>query len=159
MPSFGSKIRPWHITLVCLLALATEAHANPIALRAGPTWPVMAGVFLAISAVEGIVFLAVMRKRLVWCLTAGVLCNAVSTVPGVLLLSSSSHVFDASDLLVIPASFIVSILIEWPMLRMMWRKVPGRRVRNAVLLANVVTYSILIPLTWALPGIFAYHVL
>ncbi len=157
-----NKTVPFIVGALLFGLLVSPACGNPVVVYS-PN-PVGVGVaFVDVVLIEAIVLAWIAHRAFIACLGAAALANLVSTIPGTILFQ---HSFDDSAqlllagegravlLLQIGVSFLLSIFIEYLILRILWRKSLWQVTAQATLAANVVSYLLVTPVLLLMPRVF-----
>ena len=164
------KIRVLVATLV-LFGMLCVCEANPIVTRlerdklynysnsnpSGLDYPTLLLSLASIIAIESVILLRMLGdfRVLLVCPYA----NAVSTLPGFFLirvtgLNESAHAL--TQVCIIMACFLVSVLIESGIIVALIKKLPLRNILNSIFFANAVTYLIILASVWL--GFFKLYI-
>jgi hypothetical protein len=145
------------IATVLLDVLASPSHANPVVVYTANRVGIGIG-FVDVVLVEAIVLAWLVGRRFIVCLGASALANFVSAIPGVALFSRSLEdlwllTFASSGIFLfqIAVSFLLSVLMEYVVLRLLWRKSSWQTIMHATFVANLVSYVLITPVLYLAP--------
>ncbi len=142
--------------------LATPAYGNPVVAYFPNPVTVSVG-FCDVVLIEAIVLAWITQRTFMVCLGASALANFVSTIPGLFLFAGTLEFLGPGAgymvlLLEVGFSFLISIFLEYLVLRILWRESPRQAIVRATLAANIVSYLLIASLiVFACQGLISIY--